>query len=107
MSAAVGALGVAMGGIGGAPNAAAVKPTDPALARAAKEFEAAFLRQILESAKIGGKDAKHGYGAMAVDALASGLEAGGGIGLGKHIAQALSRQHEAETVKPVPSAKRT
>jgi Rod binding domain-containing protein len=69
---------------------------DPALARVAEEFESALLRQILKAAKVGGKDADKGYGSIAVDALANGLVAGGGIGLARAIEEALAR---AETPK--------
>ena len=75
------------------------KPVDPALKRACGEFEASFLRQLLQAAKIGGEGGDHGYGAMAVDALAGGIEAGGGLGLSRALERALSRQHEAEPLK--------
>lgn len=67
------------------------KTRDPALKHVAEEFESALLRQILHSAKVGGKDGDKGYGSMAVDALASGLMAGGGIGLARAIEEALAR----------------
>jgi Rod binding domain-containing protein len=76
-----------------APAAAAKEPSkakDAALKRAAEEFEGVLLRQILQTAKIGGKGGEKGYGAMAVDALATGLQAGGGLGLARAIEQALS-----------------
>jgi hypothetical protein len=43
-------------------------------AKAAKELEGVFLRQLLSTAKFGGAKAGSTYGGMAVDALASGLE---------------------------------
>jgi Rod binding domain-containing protein len=70
-----------------------------ALHKAAEELETSFLHQLLESAKIGGKDAKNGYGSMAVDALAQGIQAGGGLGLARQIERALDRQHEVETAR--------
>ena len=76
-------------------SAAAPKPTEPALRRACEEFETSFIKQLLHDAKIGGKDADHGYGAMAVDALAGGIEAGGGLGLARAIELALEHRREA------------
>lgn len=64
---------------------------DPALRHVAQEFESALLRQILSSAKVGGKDSEKGYGSMAVDALANGLMAGGGIGLARALEEALAK----------------
>jgi Rod binding domain-containing protein len=76
--------------------AAAKAPGDPRLRKAAQDFEQAFVRNILDAAHFGGKDGEKGYGAMAVEALASGIESGGGLGLARQIEHALSRQHEAE-----------
>lgn len=93
------------------PAADPTKPTrkapPSALDKAAEELETSFIRQLLQSAKIGGKDAENGYGSMAVDALATGIEAGGGLGLARQIERALARQHEVETAKPAtPALKR-
>jgi Rod binding domain-containing protein len=63
-----------------------------ALAKVAKEFEGVLLKQILEASKPLGHSGG-GYAAMAVDALASGIQAGGGIGLADTIERALSAQH--------------
>ena len=79
---------------------AAPKPVDPALKRVCDQFEASFVKQLLEAAKIGGEDGERGYGQMAVDALAGGIEAGGGLGLSRSLERALSRQHEAEAAPP-------
>lgn len=76
------------------------KSVDPALKRLCGEFETAFLHQVLQAAKIGGKEMEHGYGAMAVDALAGGIQAGGGLGLARAIERALERQHEAPVAHP-------
>ena len=51
-------------------------PEDAALRKVAEELEAAFLRHLLEASKIGGEEMESGYGAMVVDALASGIQAG-------------------------------
>jgi Rod binding domain-containing protein len=79
------------------------KEAPSALRKAAEELETSFLHQLLESAKIGGKGAENGYGSMAVDALAKGIQAGGGLGLARQIERALDRQHEVETAKPTTS----
>ena len=71
-----------------------------ALHKAAEELETSFVRQLLQAAKIGGKGAENGYGSMAVDALAKGIQAGGGLGLATQIERALDRAHESETAKP-------
>jgi Rod binding domain-containing protein len=85
----------------------AKKPASTALQKAAEELETSFVRQLLEEAKIGGKGAENGYGSMAVDALAKGIQAGGGMGLARQIERALDRQHEVETAKPTtPELKR-
>jgi Rod binding domain-containing protein len=68
----------------------AADKTDAALKKVAAEFESALVRQLLQSAKVGGKQADKGYGSMAVDALASGLSAGGGLGLARAIEAALA-----------------
>ena len=59
-------------------------------------LRADFVREILDAAHFGWQGRREGYGAMAVEALASGVEAGGGLGLARQIEHALSRQHEAE-----------
>lgn len=78
----------------GHPGAAAAgteeTPRNPALEKAAAEMEAVFIRQLLAAAKIGGQSSDSGYGAMAVDALATGIQNGGGIGLARRIEEALA-----------------
>jgi hypothetical protein len=97
----------AVPGAAAAPSAepAEAKPTDPALHRACEEFETAFIKQLLTAAKVGGKQQDHGYGAMAVDALADGIVAGGGLGLARAVERALERQHEADSVPQSPGAR--
>lgn len=75
------------------------KAAPSALDKAAQELETSFVRQLLQSAKIGGKGSENGYGSMAVDALATGIQSGGGLGLARSIERALARQHETETAK--------
>jgi Rod binding domain-containing protein len=77
-------------------------PKVPAeLSKLASEFEGIFVRQLLQSSEIIGKSAG-GYGAMAVDALASGIEQGGGLGLAEHIEEALSRIADAHRPAQAP-----
>jgi Rod binding domain-containing protein len=64
------------------------------LRTAATEFESVLVKQLLKSAKLGGsgEDEKtSGYGDMAVDALASAVESGGGLGLARRIEEAVGR----------------
>jgi len=56
--------------------------------QAARDFESVLVRQLLKATKMGG-DSKGGYGDMAVDALADGIEKGGGLGLAQCIQKAL------------------
>ena len=58
------------------------------VAKVGREFEAIFVRQMLSSAKIAGKGG--GYADMAVESLATSITAGGGLGMGRAIEQALS-----------------
>jgi Rod binding domain-containing protein len=58
--------------------------------QAAHDFESVLVRQLLKASKIGG-ESKGGYGDMAVDALADGIERGGGLGLASCIEHALAR----------------
>jgi Rod binding domain-containing protein len=94
-------------GIGGqistaqtAATQAAAAAADPKklskLRNAANEFESILVKQLLKSAKLGGSgDAEkaNGYGDMAVDAMASAVEKGGGLGLAKRIEQAIGATH--------------
>ncbi|MBX3186771.1 MAG: hypothetical protein KF819_07135 [Labilithrix sp.] len=54
-----------------------------ALESAAREFEAIFVRSLLEQSPIAGKG--DAYGGMAVDAMATSVTAGRGLGLGELI----------------------
>ena len=67
-------------------------PTDARAAKvhqAAAEFESMLVKQLLKQAKIAGDDKANGYGDMAVDALASAVEKGGGLGLARRIEEAM------------------
>jgi Rod binding domain-containing protein len=75
-------------------------PSDAKVHKAAQEFEAMFLRQILSSAKVGGSHAKKsGYDGMAVDAVASAVSEGGGLGLAHQIEDAITRASIGATKK--------
>lgn len=69
-----------------APAAAASKEADPKIEKAGKDFEAIFLRQMLGSAAVAGRG---GFAEMGVEALANAVTAGGGLGLGRAIADSL------------------
>ena len=57
--------------------------------KAAQEFESLLIKQLLSAAKMGG-EAKGGYGDMGLDALASGVEKAGGLGLARRLEEAIS-----------------
>lgn len=59
------------------------------LKQAAQEFESLLIKQLLTAAKMGG-EAKGGYADMGIDALATGVEKAGGLGLARRLEQALS-----------------
>jgi Rod binding domain-containing protein len=59
------------------------------LHRAAQEFESLLIKQLLSAAKMGGQ-AKGGYADMGVDALATGVEKAGGLGLARRLEEAIS-----------------
>jgi Rod binding domain-containing protein len=72
--------------------AAARDPRAEKLRTAATEFESVLVKQLLKSARLGGSgddEKTSGYGDMAVDALASAVESGGGLGLARRIEEAV------------------
>jgi Rod binding domain-containing protein len=88
----------ALNGLHGATTARAAEPAaDPKLLKAAKEFEAIFLRTLLSSlekttsVKGGGKldTGQSTYGSMVVGAMADQISGGGGIGLADIVAKSL------------------
>lgn len=83
-----------------APRAERVIKKDLALEHAAREMETVFVRHMLEAAKIGGEKSQSGYGSMAVDALAQGIERSGGIGLTRGILDALNPHRNPPPVAP-------
>jgi Rod binding domain-containing protein len=83
-----------IGPISKMPGSAPVAPqkVDPKIAHVAAQFEEVFVRQLLSSAKVGGdsSDGGGGYSAMTIDALATGVTQGGGLGIAQQIERALS-----------------
>lgn len=65
------------------------------LDRACADFEAVFLRQLLEVSKVGAQAGKSGYGSMVVDALATSINDAGGLGLAESIRTALEAKPSA------------
>lgn len=76
----------------------ATAPTDPEVLKAAREFEAIFLRTLLgpleKSTQLGSKSSmsagQSAFGGMVVSAMAESVSSVGGIGLADVIARALS-----------------
>jgi Rod binding domain-containing protein len=78
-------------------------PETRELARVAKELEGVFLRQLLAASKFGEEAGKSGFGTMVVDALASSVAEGGGIGLAQRITDALEvAENPRKTGQEVP-----
>lgn len=73
------------------PTAAEKKKSD--LEKAGREFEAIFVRSMLKSSPIAGKGDV--YGDMAVDAMATSVTAGKGLGLADLIRKAVEKNEEA------------
>lgn len=87
-----------------------VEPVDPQALKAAKEFEAIFLRTLLSSLEKttsvsgGGKlnTSQSTYGGMVVGALADNISGSGGIGLAEIVAKSLSTHLAAAPAEPKP-----
>jgi peptidoglycan hydrolase FlgJ len=85
-------------GVGAAPKADA---PDPAMLKAAKDFESIFVRQMLKSVEKTtaagmGTQAAAGqstYGSMVVDTLSDSISKGGGLGLADVIAKSMMAAH--------------
>ena len=81
--------------------AAKVEAPDPAMLKAAKDFETIFVRQMLKSvekttaAGMGTKAAagQSTYGSMIVDTLSDSISKGGGLGLADVIAKSMMAAH--------------
>jgi Rod binding domain-containing protein len=75
------------------------EPRADKIRHAATEFETILVKQLLKAAKLGGPggdEKANGYADMAVDALASGIEQGGGLGLARRLEEALSTRSHAD-----------
>jgi Rod binding domain-containing protein len=59
------------------------------LHKAASEFESLLVKQMLQESHIAGDENGNGYADMAVDAMASAVEKGGGFGLVRRIEAAI------------------
>ncbi|MES1179209.1 MAG: rod-binding protein [Myxococcales bacterium] len=85
-------------GVGAAPKTEA---PDPAMLKAAKDFESIFVRQMLKSVEKTtaagmGTQAAAGqstYGSMIVDTLSDSISKGGGLGLADVIAKSMMASH--------------
>jgi flagellar protein FlgJ len=79
--------------------ASGAEPPDPRIQKAARDFEAIFVRQMLKSvekttAAGAGTQAAPGestYGSMIVGALADAISNAGGLGLADEIGKSLAR----------------
>lgn len=94
----------------GANASQATEQVDPKALKAAKEFEAIFLRTLLSSLEKttavsgGGKlnTSQSTYGSMVVGALADNISSTGGIGLADIVAKSLSSHGSAPTAESKP-----
>lgn len=78
------------------------KPDEKAI-KAAKQFESMMLQHMLEAmqktAQLGGKDHQNSaYMSMATEALADGIERGGGLGLADLVAHSLQSELAASKI---------
>ena len=90
---ATGAAGVAIAAPAADPKTQAAQKKDHELRVAAREFEAIFVRSLLKNSPMAGKG--DAYGDMAVDALATSVTAGRGLGLGDLIRNAVEKADQA------------
>jgi Rod binding domain-containing protein len=94
----------------GAAAAKQGEPVDPKALKAAKDFEAIFLRTLLSSLEKttsingGGKldTGQSTYGGMVVGALADNISGSGGIGLADIVAKSLSAHLSSPSAEPKP-----
>ena len=88
--------------------AKATEHVDPQALKAAKDFEAIFLRTLLSSLEkttaVSGSGklntSQSTYGGMVVGALADNISASGGIGLADIVAKSLSAHVSPPTAEP-------
>ena len=89
----------------------AEQKVDPKALKAAKDFEAIFLRTLLSSLEKttsvsgGGKlnTGQSTYGSMIVGAMADNISGSGGIGLADIVAKSLSAHLPAAAAEPKPT----
>jgi Rod binding domain-containing protein len=87
-----------------------LKALDPKLIKAAQEFEAVFIRQLMKPLEKAGETGKGGsvnsgssvYGSMMVGAVADSAAAGGGIGLSEMVLKALTDAGKAVPKEALP-----
>ena len=100
----------ALNALHGASSAKQAEPVDPKMLKAAKDFEAIFLRTLLSSlekttsVKGGGKldTGQSTYGSMVVGAMADQVSQSGGIGLAEIIAKSLTAHAPAASQSKPP-----
>ena len=68
---------------------------DKDIKKAAAQFEAILVRQMLQSASVAGKGS---YADMGVEALSTAVTSGGGLGLGRAIEHAVGKAHPHASV---------
>lgn len=98
----------ALSALHGAGAAKQAEPVDPKALKAAKDFEAIFLRTLLSSLEKttsingGGKlnTGQSTYGGMVVGALADNISSSGGIGLADIVAKSLAGHMAAPAAEP-------
>ena len=96
----------------GKADAPKTEAPDPKVLKAARDFEAIFVRQMLKSlekttAAGCGTQASAGektYGSMIVDTLSESMSKAGGLGLAEVIAKSFAVQHPALTAKAATEA---
>jgi Rod binding domain-containing protein len=100
----------AINGLHSAAAAKPAEPVDPKALKAAKDFEAIFLRTLLSSlekttsVKGGGKldTGQSTYGSMVVGAMADQISSTGGIGLADIVAKSLAAHGAPAASEPKP-----
>jgi Rod binding domain-containing protein len=98
----------AVSALHGAGSSKAAETVDPKALKAARDFEAIFLRSLLSSLEkttavsAGGKldTSQSTYGSMVVGALADNISGSGGIGLADIIAKSLSAHQSHPSAEP-------
>ncbi len=110
MSAVVNLPTVSMQSVKASSDGIDVASLDPAqqkqlrqLDEAAKSFEQLFVQQMLKTAKFASKVSSDGYGTMAMEAMATGVTEGGGMGLATMIRDSLIKTQLPELASTLQS----